>query len=144
MRAELVSTEEPFAIPSMVNLPDASGYGNARTPWARMHTANLTAFPRAMALLVGGAAVSAPLLLWAPPQPALITATVATMSRAESSGSDLLIPCHSTRNFTPPVWADCCCRRVSGFRYADETHRLARSKSVRVDRRALAAREQRG
>ena len=42
--AQLVSTDEPFATPSMVNSPDASGSGNALTPLARMHSANFTAF----------------------------------------------------------------------------------------------------
>ena len=41
--AELVSTDEPFAIPSMVNSPDAAGSGNALTPLPRMHSANATA-----------------------------------------------------------------------------------------------------
>ena len=42
--ALLGSTDEPFAIPSMVNSPDASGSGNALTPLARMHSANFIAF----------------------------------------------------------------------------------------------------
>src|SRR5690348_3968985 len=47
--ALLVSTDEPFAIPSMVISPDAFGSGNALTPLARMHLANFTAFSRALA-----------------------------------------------------------------------------------------------
>ncbi len=42
--AALVSTDEPFATASIVNSPDAFGSGNARTPFARMHSANFTAF----------------------------------------------------------------------------------------------------
>jgi len=41
--AALVSTDEPFATASIVNSPDAFGSGNARTPFARMHSANFTA-----------------------------------------------------------------------------------------------------
>ena len=37
--AALGSTDEPFAIPSMVNSPDASGSGNPLTPLLRMHSA---------------------------------------------------------------------------------------------------------
>ena len=40
----LGSSDEPFAIPSMVNWPDASGSGNSLTPLLRMHSANFTAF----------------------------------------------------------------------------------------------------
>jgi hypothetical protein len=46
--AEFVSSEEPFATASMVNAPEASGSGNALTPLARMHSANFTAFARAV------------------------------------------------------------------------------------------------
>ena len=42
--ALFVSSDEPFATPSMVNSPDASGSGNALTPLSRMHSANFTAF----------------------------------------------------------------------------------------------------
>ena len=45
----LVSTDEPFAIVSMVNAPDASGSGKSLTPFSRKHSANLTAFSRAVA-----------------------------------------------------------------------------------------------
>ncbi len=40
----LGSSDEPFAIPSMVSLPDAPGSGNLLTPLLRMHLANFTAF----------------------------------------------------------------------------------------------------
>ena len=40
----LVSSDEPFATASMVNLPDAPGSGNSLTPLLRMHSANFTAF----------------------------------------------------------------------------------------------------
>ena len=40
----LVSSDEPFAISSMVNLPDAPGSGKSLTPLLRMHSANFTAF----------------------------------------------------------------------------------------------------
>ena len=40
----LGSSDEPFTIPSMVNLPDAPGSGNSLTPLLRMHSANFTAF----------------------------------------------------------------------------------------------------
>ena len=40
----LVSSDEPFAIASMVSLPDALGSGNLLTPLLRMHSANFTAF----------------------------------------------------------------------------------------------------
>jgi hypothetical protein len=75
----LVSTDEPFAIISMVNAPDASGSGKSLTPFSRMHSENFTAFSRV---------VAAPLLpllpvpaLPVPPQPALIKATMATVAR---------------------------------------------------------------
>ena len=42
--AVLVSSDEPFTTPSMVNSPDASGSGNSLTPLSRMHSANFTAF----------------------------------------------------------------------------------------------------
>jgi hypothetical protein len=91
--AELVSTDEPFATPSMVILPDASGSGNALTPCPRMHSANRTAFRLAVTVVLGAAwaLLLLPLLLlpWAPPpQPALITATVAARTTAERCGSD--------------------------------------------------------
>ena len=38
------SSDEPFTTPSMVNLPEAPGSGNALTPLLRMHSANFTAF----------------------------------------------------------------------------------------------------
>ena len=41
--AVLGSSDEPFAIPSMVSAPDASGSGNSLTPLSRMHSANFTA-----------------------------------------------------------------------------------------------------
>ena len=40
----LGSSDEPFAIASMVSLPDAPGSGNSLTPLLRMHSANFTAF----------------------------------------------------------------------------------------------------
>jgi hypothetical protein len=40
----LVFSFEPFAIASMVSLPDAPGSGNSPTPLLRMHSANFTAF----------------------------------------------------------------------------------------------------
>jgi hypothetical protein len=50
--ALLGSTDEPFAISSMVNSPDASGSGNALTPLFRMHSANFTAFSCVAAVLL--------------------------------------------------------------------------------------------
>ena len=41
--AVLVSSDEPFAIASMVNSPDAFGSGNALTPFYRMQLANFIA-----------------------------------------------------------------------------------------------------
>ena len=41
--ALFVSIELPFAIVSIVNVPDASGSGKALTPLCRMHSANFTA-----------------------------------------------------------------------------------------------------
>jgi hypothetical protein len=46
-----MSTDEPFAIVSIVNAPDAFGSGNSLTPFSRMHSENLTAFSRGVAVL---------------------------------------------------------------------------------------------
>ena len=81
--ALLGSTDEPFATPSMVSWPDASGSGNALTPLARMHWANLTAFARLAALLLP------PVPVWAgtfDPH-ALIRATIAVRARAANDRS---------------------------------------------------------
>ena len=85
--ALFVSSDEPFAIASMVRPPDASGSGNALTPLSRMHCANLSPFcagaargrercrePPAVAVSDGAFE----------PQPALISAT---MTRVASSRS---------------------------------------------------------
>jgi hypothetical protein len=69
-----------------------------------MHAANFTAFSRAVAFLVppvpvllavsvvrAGAVVLVPLLLLLPPQPALITATMASIARAAGGRSVLLM-----------------------------------------------------
>ena len=45
-RRAVGSTDEPFATPSMVKVPEASGSGNCWTPLSRMHSANFTALPR--------------------------------------------------------------------------------------------------
>src|SRR5690348_2117459 len=50
--ALLVSSDEPFAMPSMVNWPDASGSGKPLTPLARMHWANFTACSRLAAVVL--------------------------------------------------------------------------------------------
>ena len=46
--AVFVSSDEPLATASMVNSPDASGSGNARTPLSRMHSENFIPFSRAV------------------------------------------------------------------------------------------------
>ena len=96
--AVLVSSDEPFATASIVNSPDAFGSGNALTPLARMHSENLTALSRAVTFLLPPVptllevpALPVPLLLSVPPQPALITATRATMARAASGRSVLVM-----------------------------------------------------
>src|SRR5262249_33448569 len=101
-------------IPKAGNSPDAFGSGKSGYPFSRMHSANFTAFSRAVAFLLppvpallpvwralpvwpavpvlpAGAAVLVPPLLPVPPQPALITATTATMARAGSGRSVLLM-----------------------------------------------------
>jgi hypothetical protein len=93
--AVLVSSDEPFATASIVNSPDAFGSGNALTPLARMHSANLTALSRTVTSLLSPvpallAVLVFPLLL-VPPQPALITATMAIMARAASGRSVLVM-----------------------------------------------------
>src|SRR4029450_4698267 len=75
--ALLGSTDDPFATPSMVNAPDASGSGNARTPLARMHSANFTALPWVAAVLL-------PVPADPFPQPATITASMARVARGQS------------------------------------------------------------
>ena len=50
--AVLGSSDEPFAIPSMVSSPDATGSGNTLTPLSRMHSANFTAFSCVAVLLL--------------------------------------------------------------------------------------------
>ena len=79
--AVLVSSDEPFTTPSIVSSPDASGSGNSRTPFSRMHSANLTAFSRPVAGFVS----PVPAVLAVPvsegafePQPAPIRATTAS------------------------------------------------------------------
>src|SRR5438067_1738316 len=93
-------------IPKDGNLPDAFGSGKSLTPFARMHALNFTALPRAVRLLFppvpvllavsvllavrvapAGPAVLVPPLLRVPPQPALITAS---MARAASGRSVLV------------------------------------------------------
>src|SRR3954451_6404028 len=64
--ALLGSTDEPFAIPSMVTSPDARGSGNALIPLARMHWAKATAFSCAVPLRAVAAVPSPPRL----PEPA--------------------------------------------------------------------------
>jgi hypothetical protein len=78
--ALLVSSDERFAIASMVNVPDASGSGNSLTPLARMHWANFTAPSRAAAFVFLALRVSAAAF----EQPAQIRAT---MARAASDRS---------------------------------------------------------
>src|SRR5262249_32449517 len=95
-------------IPKLGNSPEAFGSGKSGYPFSRMHAANFTALSRAVAflllavllpppgalavpLLPAGAAALVPPLLRVPPQPALITATVATMARAASGRSVLLM-----------------------------------------------------
>src|SRR5262249_19405054 len=103
-------------IPKAGNSPDAFGSGKSGYPFSRMHSANFTAFSRAVAFLLppvpallpvpvllalpvlpavpvlpAGAAGRGPPLLPVPPQPALITATTATMARAGSGRSVLLM-----------------------------------------------------
>ena len=60
---ELVSTDEPFAIPSIVIRPDAPGSGKVLTPLARMHSANFTAFSRVVAVLLPPPTGGAPVLV---------------------------------------------------------------------------------
>src|SRR5438876_7750152 len=78
-------------IPKDGNSPDAFGSGKSPTPFARMHSVNFTALSRAVRFLfppvpvpLAGPAVLVPPLLRVPPQPALITATMATIARAAS------------------------------------------------------------
>src|SRR5262245_10838773 len=80
--ALLGSTDDPFATPSMVDSPEASGSGNARTPLARMHSANFTAFSCVAAALLP------PVSAGAFEQPATIAAS---MARAASGRSVLLM-----------------------------------------------------
>ena len=77
--APLVSSDEPFTTPSIVSSPDASGSGNSRTPFSRMHSANLTALSRAVVGLSPVPAVLAVLVSDGAfePQPAPIRATTA-------------------------------------------------------------------
>ena len=73
--AELVSTAEPSATPSMLNSPDVFGSGNLLTPLTRMHSANFTAFSRVVEVLLplpapaGVATVLVPPLLRVLPHP---------------------------------------------------------------------------
>src|SRR4051812_18392617 len=73
--APLVSSDEPFRTPSIVSWPDASGSGNPRTPFSRMHSETRTALPRAVVFFV--VAVPAVSEGASEPQPAQIRATAA-------------------------------------------------------------------
>src|SRR5947209_7028499 len=76
------SSDEPFTTPSMVNLPDAPGSGNALTPLLRMHVANFTALRVAA---VAAAATPLPLAAGGFEPHALIRAIMAIRAWAASS-----------------------------------------------------------
>src|SRR5258707_11715927 len=87
----LGSSDEPFAIASMVTLPEAPGSGDSLTPLLRMHLANFTDFRAWAAMLLPP--VLPVLMLGGPVEPhALISATMAIRARA-ASGRRLLFMC---------------------------------------------------
>src|SRR5262249_38524823 len=72
--------------------------GKSAYPFSLMHAANFTALSRPVAflslvvlLLLAVSVVLAAPLLWVPPQPALITTTMATMARAGRGRSVFLM-----------------------------------------------------
>src|SRR5579859_1995052 len=71
----------------MVKTPDALGSGNALTPWARMHSANFTAFVWTEAVPLP------PLAAVLFPQPATIAASVVRAARGHSVLLISSLPC---------------------------------------------------
>ena len=90
--AVLVSSDEPFAIPSMVNSPDASGSGNSLTPLSRMHSANLTALSRLVAFCVAAGCRRCSADAFEQPAPIRATMARAASGRVVYSCVSLLHP----------------------------------------------------